>query len=80
MNHAITHLDTYNYTILSPTPTELPLSTTSLFHTAIMPLLTVNHFPLSSELQGLDTGMVSYDGTVYASLETGVATGAGKFT
>jgi len=25
------------------------------------------------ELQGIDTGMVSYDGIVYASLETGVA-------
>ena len=32
-----------------------------------------NHFLLSSELQGIDTGIVSYDGIVYASLETGVA-------
>jgi len=28
---------------------------------------------LSSELQGVDTGMVSYDDIVYASLEIGVA-------
>jgi len=27
---------------------------------------------LSSELQGIDTGIVSYDGIVYASLETRV--------
>ena len=32
-----------------------------------------NTIILSFELQGIDTGMVSYDGTVYASLETGVA-------
>ena len=56
--------------------------------TTIMPLFFLT-IPLSSELQGIDTGMVSYDGIVYASLETGVAIGiatievstrAGKFT
>ena len=44
---------------------------------------------MSSELQGIDTGMVLYDSIEYASLETGVdlgtatievATRAGKFT
>ena len=42
-------------------------------------------FPLSSELQGIDIGMVSYDIIVYASPELGtatikVATRAGKVT
>ena len=53
-----------------------------------MPLL-FSPFPLSSELQGIDTGMVLYESIVYVSLETGVdlgiatiqvATRAGKFT
>ena len=32
-----------------------------------------NPFSLSSKLQGIDIGMVSYDGIVYVSLETRVA-------
>jgi len=40
------------------------------YNNAIVTLTIPN---LSSELQGIDTGMVSYDGIVYASLETRVA-------
>jgi len=35
--------------------------------------IVIKPFPLSSKLQVVDTGMVTYDGIVSASLETGVA-------
>jgi len=39
----------------------------------LSPIDITQDFPLSSELQGRDIGMVSYDAILYASLETRVA-------